>query len=710
MTQLFDINSTWISNIPLYILPALINLVLAVFVTVKLPGTRLNRVFVLFIFLLGVAQFSDGMMHMSVTEQAATRWQKISFSPWVFIAAAGAIVVLEYTRLSKLVESGKHVAPFILPAFLLEMIIFAGDCKHTLVYNSAWGWIANPDNSAANHVVYMFIAGVSLLMPVLLWRAYWKNRKDKIARRPYLLLLIGVTVPYLGGLISEIIFPLALHIDLVPLTTPLMTVFSVIAYIAIKKYNLLDFSPRKQVDRIIDTMSEGVVMVDLNGHVMYTNNSFRALLGYNQDELYGSNSSLLLNGLGSVVWTENSGTAELNLKTKSGESIWAITKNSPCLNDHGIRIGTTHAITDISELKKTLEENQYKKMLLKRAQSIAKVGHWELDFTTGKANCSEETCKIYGLPATETVYDFEQWVSLIHPQDRPAVLLQLQCDQDSYKDSDIEHRIVLSDGTVKHIHSICKFEFGENGKPTGLFGVCQDITEITVAKESLRNSASELETYIYKSSHDLHAPLSSILGLIEVSKQDISDPLAVKYIAMIESQAKKLNVIRTQFIRAMEIKETVKRDDLVYPKVIIQEMISLMHNNYGYSRIKLNINIPNSAIMRTNLFLLKTVLVHLIENGIRYQNHALDHSFLNIDFIQTSDSTIITVEDNGIGIPMEIQDKIFDMYFKGTNSPEGSGLGLYLVKKAIEKLEGKVQVKSTAGRGTKFTLSFAKGN
>lgn len=711
MKDLFEFNPNCYGHIPLFMLPAAINIILAGFVALRLPGTRMNRIFTPFIFLLGVAQFADGMMHVSVTAEAAATWQKIAFAPWVFIAATGVIVILEYTRLFKWVDSGRHIAALALPAFLMEILIFSDGCSHTLVYSSTWGWIANPDNTGVNCLVYIYVSAVTLLMPVLLWTAFVRNRNDKIARRPFLLLSIGATIPYLGGFMSEVLFPLWLGLDKVPLTTPLMTVFSVCIYIAIKKYDLLEFSPRKQVDRIMDTVTEGVMMVDLNGNVMYTNGTFGKLLGYAPDELRGIHYTSLVNAESRTTLTsENTGSAELKLKAKSGTLIWAKASNSPCLNENGERIGTTFAVTDISELKKAHDELLIQKQLLQRAQSIAKVGHWQLNFATGKGLWSEETCRIYGVPVNECERNFEEWTSLIHPQDLATVLLKIEQSKDSYSDTDIEHRIVLADGTVKNIHSIVKYELDTDGNATGLYGVCQDITELTVAKESLRTSVGELETYIYKSSHDLHAPLSSILGLIDVSKHDLTDPVAVRYIGMIESQAKKLNMIRTQFIRAMQIKDSVRHDEIVRLRSLVEELIVGMHNHYGYARMKFNVNIAPDTVIYSNTFLLKTVLAHLIENAVRYQNHAIAQPFVNIDLMQTGNSSIIVVEDNGVGISPEIQDKIFDMYFKGTNSAEGSGLGLYLVKKAIEKLGGKVQLKSTPGQGTRFTLSFAQAN
>lgn len=223
-------------------------------------------------------------------------------------------------------------------------------------------------------------------------------------------------------------------------------------------------------------------------------------------------------------------------------------------------------------------------------------------------------------------------------------------------------------------------------------------------------TTEELETYIYKSSHDMHAPLASILGLINVSRMEVQDQTAAKYLGMIESQAKKLDTVRVEFIKAMHIKDVNFINEEVHVNTMIGDILRDLRMSEGFSRMNFNINVAPGQKVIANEFLMKTILQNLIENSIKYQDYNRDQSLLLIDLEQSGSTTSITIEDNGIGIDPSLHDKIFDMYFKTEDNRDGSGLGLYLVKKAVEKLDGKMSVRSSPGQGTCFTLSFAKSN
>jgi signal transduction histidine kinase len=231
-----------------------------------------------------------------------------------------------------------------------------------------------------------------------------------------------------------------------------------------------------------------------------------------------------------------------------------------------------------------------------------------------------------------------------------------------------------------------------------------------IAEQKLRATSAELETYIYKSSHDMHAPLASILGLINVSRMEVFDPTAVRYIQMIESQVKKLDSVRVEFIKAMHIKDATRLDEEVHVNSMIGDILRDLRMTEGFSRMNINVNVAPGKKLVSNEFLMRTILQNLIENSIKYQDYSRESPQLLIDLEQRGKTTSITIEDNGVGIDPNIQDQIFDMYFKSSELREGSGLGLYLVKKAVEKLDAKMSLRSSPGLGTRFTLSFAQAN
>ncbi len=139
-------------------------------------------------------------------------------------------------------------------------------------------------------------------------------------------------------------------------------------------------------------------------------------------------------------------------------------------------------------------ENKLKhdELHLKQAQSIAQFGSWELDFATGMAAWSEEACRIYGLSPHDNIQSYDTWVSFIHPDDLDYVMGVTKEQQATLSSGSFYHRIVRSDGSVRHIHSQSHFEFNDKGGPVGLYGVSHDVTEIKAAEDALRQSKENI--------------------------------------------------------------------------------------------------------------------------------------------------------------------------------------------------------------------------
>jgi PAS domain S-box-containing protein len=695
------------NSLTFLIVPASVNFALFLY-SVFLPANRVNRLFSLFIFLCGVAQLADAMMHTSATIETAATWQHIALAAWTLIAPIGVLFCVEMTNEKRLNKSW-FFSLTLMPALIFQFMIAAHLDSVVMINDPIWGWIANPVANTPTISIYLYVACLSLLMPVLLWSAFVRNRNNPKPRTQFLLLAIGVTVPYIGGLVCEVILPFSFGMNDIPVAGPLMTTFTVCSFMAIRKHRLLDYSPRHQFNRILETMTEGVMITDNSGRIMYANPALAKMTESSPDELVGHTTDFFLQDENQRVFIP-AGTRELQLRCKSGQKIWVVASASPCVDAKGNEIGITCVITDIDVQKRSNEKIGRNEKRLKRAQAMSHVGSWELDFSSGNSRWSEEACRIFGVPESQNVQPFDNWIQLIHPADLSSVMLAIKNTQSTGAESDCEHRIVLKDGTVKYLRSIIQFEYDDKNNPVGLFAMCQDITEIRTANQKLQITSEELETYIYKSSHDMHAPLASILGLINVSRMEVRDQTAAKYLQMIESQAKKLDTVRVEFIKAMHIKDANHLNEEIHVNSMIGDILRELRVEQGFSRMNINVNVAPGKKLVANEFLMRTILQNLIENSIRYQDYNRDQPQLLIDLEQRGATTSITIEDNGIGIDPKLHDKIFDMYFKTEDCREGSGLGLYLVKKAVEKLDAKMSMRSSPGQGTRFTLSFAQVN
>jgi signal transduction histidine kinase len=126
----------------------------------------------------------------------------------------------------------------------------------------------------------------------------------------------------------------------------------------------------------------------------------------------------------------------------------------------------------------------------------------------------------------------------------------------------------------------------------------------------------------------------------------------------------------------------------------------------NFKSIKVKVNVKNSAIIfRSDPLRANIIFSNIISNAYKYYNTETK-SYLRIDIAITPLNATIVFNDNGIGIKKEYHDKIFDMFYRATERSQGSGLGMYIVKQAIEKLEGTINFKSEYGKGTTIKITL----
>ncbi len=233
--------------------------------------------------------------------------------------------------------------------------------------------------------------------------------------------------------------------------------------------------------------------------------------------------------------------------------------------------------------------------------------------------------------------------------------------------------------------------------------------QLKEANEELIIANTELDNFVYRSSHDLVAPLKSLKGLINLAKIEAPDDRQSEYLTMMSNSVGKLE----EFIKSiMEYSINSKREVTQEP-VKLNDLIDSICQDLQYydnaDKVKFIKNYEPDLVIMSDEKRLKIVLSNLITNCIKYHNYDQDMPLIEINVNQHTahDLTDIEVRDNGMGIEQEHLDKIFDMFFRASSDKaEGSGLGLYIVKDTVEKLGGKITVASDLGVGTCFTLTL----
>ncbi len=139
---------------------------------------------------------------------------------------------------------------------------------------------------------------------------------------------------------------------------------------------------------------------------------------------------------------------------------------------------------------------------------------------------------------------------------------------------------------------------------------------------------------------------------------------------------------------------------------IIQEVINDLKFMNGWDRIKFNTTVKLDEPFIADLSRVNTILNNLITNSVKYHNGHEPKPYVNIEVQSKDNIRTIIISDNGLGIAKKYHSQVFDMFFRGTELSVGSGLGLYIVKEMVSKLDGTISLESSLTEGTKFTITF----
>ncbi len=233
--------------------------------------------------------------------------------------------------------------------------------------------------------------------------------------------------------------------------------------------------------------------------------------------------------------------------------------------------------------------------------------------------------------------------------------------------------------------------------------------QLRATNNELRVRNTELDNFVYRSSHDLVAPLKSLKGLIHIARHEYEAANRENYFMLMHTSIEKLE----DFIKSiMEYSSNTKKEILQVPihlTEILDNIVAELKYYDKAEKIVLLRKIDPEAIFYSDPKRLKIILSNLITNSIKYHNYYQDNLYIEIKTAPTATGIAISVTDNGRGIEKEYLGKIFDMFFRATDSAQGSGLGLYIVKDTVEKLGGTISVSSEFGKGSTFTLFFPVG-
>lgn len=369
----------------------------------------------------------------------------------------------------------------------------------------------------------------------------------------------------------------------------------------------------------------------------------------------------------------------------------------------------------IGEKEKRAEELNKSESRLKEAQAIAHVGNFEVNMIDFSEVWSDEMFKIYGVAKGTVTPSKQLFLSFIHPDDLAEVAMAMAACLTTFQSSASEFRFIRADGMLRYGYSEARFEVDKNQKATRTFGIFQDITDIKLAELErtkmlgdlmLRNQ--DLEEFAYIVSHNLRAPVANIIGIssaltepgINEEDREMLNGCINQSITKLDGVVKDLNYILEATEKNIEVKEIVSLpmlfDDIKWSirDIVREEDVSIIRD---FSKANTFFTI------KPYLYI---IFHNLIANSVKYRRKNIK-AHIEIRSRRQKNRLQITFKDNGIGIDLQKWGgDIFGMHKRFHSDTEGKGMGLFMVKKQVEALGGKITIFSKVNTGTEFKIEF----
>ena len=344
----------------------------------------------------------------------------------------------------------------------------------------------------------------------------------------------------------------------------------------------------------------------------------------------------------------------------------------------------------------------------------ANIGLWEWDLKTNLKTYSEQLYGILGIKQDDLLIDFDPFNS-IHPDDlEKAKQIFQQNLSGTRKRELVEFRIKNFDDEYIHILSSSRITV-ENELTVKISGIAIDIEkikkkeiELLKISEELMQSNNELKKFAYITSHNLRGPVVNIVSLFQMIDLDKIDDENQVYIDKIGISVDKLDRTLNDLIEIVSHQKPENKSFTIIDfKVELDEIIQSIEMQIVTSKAKFNTNFLVKTMPYSKKYF-ESILLNLITNAIKYKLKD-EPLILDISTTENEEYVILKVKDNGIGIDLEKnKTKIFGLYQRFEPNIEGKGIGLFIIKSHIETLGGKIEVNSDLGKGTTFTIFFAK--
>jgi signal transduction histidine kinase len=228
--------------------------------------------------------------------------------------------------------------------------------------------------------------------------------------------------------------------------------------------------------------------------------------------------------------------------------------------------------------------------------------------------------------------------------------------------------------------------------------------KVTLINNQLTIINDRLNATIYTIVHDIQAPLNSVEGLINLTKVEDKNENIKSYFALIEDSIINL---KTYIQDTLNISTVPSKIEIINFEDLLNNIYESIKYNEVLKFIDFKSSITQEVKFYSNKMELNSIILNIISNSLKFYDSKKTASFVNIDINVNESDARISIKDNGIGISKDFFSKIFDVNFQVNKNPKfGSGIGLHLVQKTVQLLNGDIKVNSELGVGTEFIITI----
>lgn len=374
----------------------------------------------------------------------------------------------------------------------------------------------------------------------------------------------------------------------------------------------------------------------------------------------------------------------------------------------------TLLFSDITSRKNAESALKESESNLREAQSLAHIGTSVYDYVARKYSWTEEAFRIYELDPAKGEPTYEEIVKFLHPDDFNLMMEKIKEAEKTKEPVRFEYRIILPGNRIKHIDYTLRTIFDESGRPVKRIGTAMDITEaknyrlkLEKTLVDLKRSNHELEQFAYVASHDLQEPIrmvSTYTKMLELQLKDGLNEKQKQYMFFLIDGAKRMhNLIQDllAYSRVTSKNETFVLTDLngVMAEIMRDLQVAITDHN---AEVICN-DLP---ALKTDPSQIRLVFQNLIQNAIKFNGDK--KPVIQINAERKRKEWLFSVKDNGIGIDPEYHERIFVIFqrlYEKEKYP-GTGIGLSICKKIVERQGGKIWVESELGKGATFYFTL----